>query len=148
MNGRENGKLLLIVIKINRQNKFFSYENCLNQRILNYYSLRYVLFFIPLKSTFHSFRWKTKLYTSYRGRIQKEGIGINVIKSLNNVLPWQALLMTCKSFIRPRFDYWYIIYDQPNKESLCQTTLKFRRWLCMLHMQNSFKREIILTIND
>ena len=110
--------------------------------------IKVVLFFIPLKSTFHSFRWKTKLYTSYQGRIQKEGIGINVIKSLNNILPWQTLLMIYKSFIRPHFHNWYIIYYQPNKESLCQTTLKLRRWLCMLHMQNSFKRKISLTIND
>ena len=53
---------------------------------------------------------------------------------LNNVLTWQALLTIYKSFIRAHLDYRFIIYDQPNKESLCQTTLKSRRWLCMLHM--------------
>ena len=48
--------------------------------------------------------------------------GIGVIKSLNNILPRQALLTIYKSFIRPQLDYGDVIYDQPNSESLCQTT--------------------------
>ena len=54
-------------------------------------------------------------------KIQKTVIGINVIKSLNNILPRQALLSICKSFVRPHLDYGDVIYDQPNNESLCQT---------------------------
>ena len=34
-------------------------------------------------------------------KIQKAGIKINVIESLNNILPQQALLKIYKSFIRP-----------------------------------------------
>ena len=54
-------------------------------------------------------------------KIQKAGIGINVIKSLNNILPQQALLTIYRSFTRPHLDYGDVIYDQPNNESLCQT---------------------------
>ena len=54
-------------------------------------------------------------------KTQKAGIGINVIKSLNNLLPWQALLTIYNSFIRSHLDYGDVIYDQPNNESLCQT---------------------------
>ena len=38
-------------------------------------------------------------------KIQKAGIGINVVKSLNHILPRQALLTIYKSFIRPHLDY-------------------------------------------
>ena len=54
-------------------------------------------------------------------KIQKAGIGINAVKSLNHILPRQALLTIYKSFIRPHLDYGDVIYDQPNNECLCQT---------------------------
>ena len=54
-------------------------------------------------------------------KIQKAGIGIHVIKSINNILPPQALLTIYKSFIRPHLDYGDVIYDQPINESLRQT---------------------------
>ena len=54
-------------------------------------------------------------------KIEKAGIGINVIKILNNIFPRQALLTFYRSFIRPRLDYGDVIYDQPNNESFCQT---------------------------
>ena len=57
-------------------------------------------------------------------KIQKAGIGINVIKSLNNLLTWQALFTIYKSFVRPHLDYGDVIYDQPNTESLCQAKFK------------------------
>ena len=54
-------------------------------------------------------------------KIQKAGIAINIIKSLNNILPRQALLTVYKLFIRPHLDYGGVIYDEPDNESLCQT---------------------------
>ena len=51
-------------------------------------------------------------------KIQKKGIRIDVIQSLNNILPRQALLTIYKSFVRPHLDYGYVIHDQPNNESL------------------------------
>ena len=52
---------------------------------------------------------------------RKYHIGINVIKSLNNIIPEQALLTIYKSFIIPHLDYADFIYDQANNGSLCQT---------------------------
>ena len=52
--------------------------------------------------------------------MQKAGIGINVIRSLNNILPRQALVSIYKSFIRPHLDYDDVICNQPNNKSLCQ----------------------------
>ena len=54
-------------------------------------------------------------------KIQKAGIRINVMKTLNNLLPRQALLTFYESFIKPNLDYGDIIYNQSNNESLCQT---------------------------
>ena len=42
--------------------------------------------------------------------IQKAGNATNAIKSLNNLLPKQALLKIYKSFIRPHVDYGDVIY--------------------------------------
>ena len=53
-------------------------------------------------------------------KIQKAGIKINVIESLNNILLQQSLLKIYKSFIRPDIDYGDVIYEQPNNESLYQ----------------------------
>ena len=45
--------------------------------------------------------------------IAKASKGIGFIKKLNNVLPRNALLTICKSFVRPHLDY-----HQPNNESM------------------------------
>ena len=50
-------------------------------------------------------------------KIQKAGIGINLVKSVNNILPRQALLTIYKWFIRPHLNYGDAIYDQPKNES-------------------------------
>ena len=52
-------------------------------------------------------------------KISEVNKGIGVIKKLNNTLPRKALLILYKSFVRPHWDYWDIIYDQPNNESFC-----------------------------
>ena len=64
---------------------------------------------------------KLSLTNQIKVKIQKAGIGINVIKSLNNILPRQGLLTIYKTFIRPYLDYGDVIHDQPNNKSLCQT---------------------------
>ena len=53
-------------------------------------------------------------------KIQKAVIAINVIKSLNNILPQEAVLTIYKSFIRPHLDYDDVIYGQPNNKILCK----------------------------
>ena len=35
----------------------------------------------------------------------------------NNILPRNALLTICKSFVRPHLDYGNIVYDQPSNQS-------------------------------
>ena len=40
--------------------------------------------------------------------------GIDVIKTLNNVVPLRALIIIYKSFPRPNLDYDDVIYDQPS----------------------------------
>ena len=52
-------------------------------------------------------------------KITKANKGIGVIKNLSNILPRDALLTICKSFVRPHLDYGVIIYDQPQNESFC-----------------------------
>ena len=44
--------------------------------------------------------------------------GIGVIKKLSNTLPRDALLIICKSFVRPHLNYSGT-YDQPQNESFC-----------------------------
>ena len=64
---------------------------------------------------------KLSLTNHVKVKIQKAGIGINVIKSLNNILPILALITIYKSIIRPHLDYGDVLYDQPNNKSLCET---------------------------
>ena len=52
-------------------------------------------------------------------KISKANKGIGIIESLSHILPRKSLLTIYKSFIRPHFDYWEVIYDQPNDESFC-----------------------------
>ena len=49
--------------------------------------------------------------------IEKASNGINVLRKLCSHMPRSSLITTCKSFIRPLFDYAGIIYDQPNNSS-------------------------------
>ena len=71
-------------------------------------------------------------------KIQKAGIGINIIKSLNNILSGQTLLTTYKSFIRPHLDYGDVVYDQANNGSLCQT-IKSVQYKAALAIINAIK---------
>ena len=57
----------------------------------------------------------------FKAKIQKAGIGTNVIKKMSSMLRRQPLLTIYKSFVRPHLDYGDIIYDQTNNESLCFT---------------------------
>ena len=43
--------------------------------------------------------------------------GISVIKTIDNILPRNALLTIYKSFVWPHLDYGDIAYDQPNSQS-------------------------------
>ena len=43
--------------------------------------------------------------------------GIAILCKLQTVLPREALLTIYKSFIRPHFDYGYVIYDQSYNDS-------------------------------
>ena len=52
-------------------------------------------------------------------KISKANKGIGIIERLSHILPRKSLLTIYKSFIRPHFDYWEVIYDQPNDESFC-----------------------------
>ena len=52
-------------------------------------------------------------------KISKANKGIGIIERLSHILPRKSLLTIYKSFIRPHFDYWEVIYDQPNNESFC-----------------------------
>ena len=66
-------------------------------------------------------------FTNYTNtKIQKAGIGINVIKSLNNIFPQQALLTIYKPFIRLHLNYGDVLYNQPNNKSLSQTIESFQ----------------------
>ena len=42
---------------------------------------------------------------------------IGIIRKLQNVLPWSALLIIYKSFIRPHLDHGNIVYDKAFNES-------------------------------
>ena len=99
----------------------FSHENNLNQNILNLFNKTPVAYSSSQKHLVIILEEKLGFTNHIKVKIQKAGIGINVIKSLNNTLPQQALLTIYKSFIRPHLDYSDVMYDQPNNESLCQT---------------------------
>ena len=43
--------------------------------------------------------------------------GIGIIRKLNETLPRHSLIIICKSFVRSRLDYGYIIYNQTNNKS-------------------------------
>ena len=62
---------------------------------------------------------KLSFYDHIYAKISKANKGIGIIKRLTNTLPGNSLLTIYKFFIRPRLDYYYIIYDQPNNESFC-----------------------------
>ena len=49
--------------------------------------------------------------------INKANNGIAIILKLNNILPLSALLTIYRSFVRTRFDYVDVIYDQAENES-------------------------------
>ena len=52
-------------------------------------------------------------------KTSKTNGGIGVIRKVRHILRRHPLITTYKSFVRPRFDYYDIIYDQPNNESFC-----------------------------
>ena len=50
----------------------------------------------------------------------KANKGIVIIKRLSHIPPRKSLITIYKSFIRPRLDYCYVIYDQQNNENFCK----------------------------
>ena len=47
----------------------------------------------------------------------KINIGIGVLRKLRHILPRHSLITIYKSFVRPHFDYYDIIYKHPNNEN-------------------------------
>ena len=52
--------------------------------------------------------------------ISKINKGVFVIKKLQYTLPRKSFIKIYKAFLRPLSDYGYIIYDQPQNESICE----------------------------
>ena len=92
-NRHASRKCLLILTKINRHRKHFNFQLVMSR------------LFFSSAAPWHTFDEKLSFSQHIKAKIQKAGIGVNVIRKLNNLLPQQALLTIYKSFVRPHLGY-------------------------------------------
>ena len=66
---------------------------------------------------------KLSFCTHIKEKVAKANKCIWIIRKLDHLLPRESFITVYKSFGRPHMDYGGIIYDQPNNEHFCKSSI-------------------------